>query len=139
MSKTLSSRAVRIVLVLSFTTSIETQSAPDMSCLTQEQLASFYDAISGFRSSLNLDRRYKELLALKAKRDAQQEGAYDCGNRLSNPIGSIGALLEGCKSVVEEYNSTIHRINYSQRTIKEDQEAYLNQVQLQRSLYPYCK
>ena len=139
MSKTLNLRVTRIFLVFSFAISIETKSAPDISCLTQEQLASFSNALSGFRSSMNLERRYKDLQALQAKRDAQREGAYDCGNRLSNAISSIGALLEGCKSIVEEYNSTINRINDAQRTIKEDQETYLNQVQLQRSFYPYCK
>lgn len=133
------SRQILASFLMTFSLCSSAQLQMNAECLTPEQSKSLYARIARIRESQNLEEVLADARVKQAKRDELSVAAADCAKRLSNLLTEIGARLDECHTTIRNYNNANSMANLASKRVKEEQEIFLRQVQIERSMYPGCR
>ena len=85
------------------------------------------------------DEQFADIQTTQRALTELSESAADCADRLSSVLTELGARLDGCPGTLNSYNNVNRRLNLIKKRLKEDQELYLMQVNIERGQYPACR
>ena len=113
--------------------------AMDYLCLTPAQIEELQQRQKKARELFKLDEIFEDVRAKERAREGLLGPATECAGKYSNPVSSMMADLEGCKSKIRSYNNANTLYNIATKRLQQEQEALLRQLQIERSMFPACR